>query len=168
MPQCLLPLRYSSFLAYNRMGAQKCVSNSAVVPNVRKCMFSRAWQGARVALLSSDNYSPNPRKRNEEEERDGERATPRFGSLPAKCGAGGRKANRRTGIKRLSSRSPSLYPSFRGQTPLKYHFNFRRGQAQIENPISEEDKVCRIERWQNWFCCGKIVPIRFCSYWRPH
>ena len=65
---------------------------------------------------------------------------------------------------------PSLYPSFRGQTPLKYHFNFRRGQAQaqIENPISEEDKVCRIERWQNWFCGGKIVPIRFCSYWRPH
>ena len=76
----------------------------------------------------------------------------------------GGRANRRTGIKRLSSRSPSLYPSFRGQTPLKYHFNFRRGQAQIENPISEEDKVCRIERWQNWFCGGKIVPIRFCSY----
>ena len=55
------------------MGAQKCVSNSAVVPNVCKRMFSRAWQGARVALLSSDNYSPNPRKRNEEEETASER-----------------------------------------------------------------------------------------------
>ena len=168
MPQCLLPLRYSSFLAYNRMGAQKCVSNSAVVPNVCKCMFSRAWQGARVALLSSDNYSPNPRKRNEEEER--RRASDASIWISASEMWSGRKEGERTGIKRLSSRSPSLYPSFRGQTPLKYHFNFRRGQAQaqIENPISEEDKVCRIERWQNWFCGGKIVPIRFCSYWRPH
>ena len=80
-------------------------------------------------------------------------------------------SERKEGEQELSSFPADLLdPSFRRrrQTPLKYHFNFRRGQpAQIENPIWEEDRVCRIETDDRIGSAVRLSPFDFALFEGP-